>query len=252
MNRPVGQAARVEVDVVIPTADGRSMPGFFVDPGGAGRRPALLLIHEIFGLTAEIRAVALRMAGRGFAVVVPDLYHRSGLKPLCVARTMAAMARGQGDAFGDLEAARSWLVGQDGVDPEATGVMGFCMGGGFAVLLAARCPFKAAAVWYGEVPKELDALRGSCPVVASFGAKDRPFRGRGARLEASLTALGVEHDVVTYEEAGHAFAFPPGAHSAVVNGLSRLAGMNVGYVPSAAEAAWARVDAFFAAHLQGA
>ena len=238
-------------EIEVPTADGRAMPAFFAQPTGDAPQPGLLLIHEIFGLTPEIRAVAVRMAERGYACLAPDLYHRGGARALCIARAMAALRRGEGDAFGDLEAARTWLTGQPGVIGERVGVMGFCMGGGFAVLVAARGPFAAAGVWYGEVPRELEAVRGICPTVASFGAKDRPFQGHGERLEAFLTALDVPHDVRTYEEVGHAFAFPASA-SAVVRGLSSLAGMNIRYDPAVAADAWARVDRFFAAHLGGA
>ena len=237
-------------EVSIPTADRRAMPAYYVRPEGEAARPGILIIHEIFGLTPEIRAVAERMAERGYAALVPDLYHRGGAKVLCIARALTALRRGQGDAFGDLESARTWLAGQAEVDGEKLGVMGFCMGGGFAILLAARGPFEAAGVWYGEVPRQLDAVRGICPTVASYGALDRPLVGQGERPEAFLSALGVDHDVRTYESVGHAFAFPPAA-STLVMGLSKLAGMNVRYDPDVAADAWLRVDQFFAEHLGG-
>jgi carboxymethylenebutenolidase len=238
-------------DITIPTADGLRMPAYFARPDGGEPRPGILLVHEIFGLTPEIRAVADRLAGRGYAALVPDLYHRNRARLLCVARTMVALYRGEGDAFGDLESARAWLAAEPAVDHERVGVMGFCMGGGFAVLLAARGRFGAAGVWYGKVPDEIDALRGTCPVVGSFGAKDRPFAGHGERLESFLGTLGVPHDVRVYPEVGHAFAFEAKA-SALVMGLSRLSGMTVVYDRDVAEDAWARVDRFFDEHLRGA
>lgn len=237
-------------DLTIPCADDRVMPAYFACPDGdEGPRPAVLIIHEIFGLTPEIRRVADRMADHGYAALVPDLYHRRASKFLCVVQTMRAFQRGSGDAFVDLEAASEWLSQRPGVVGDRVGVMGFCMGGGFALLMAARRPFKVAGAWYGEVPKEPEPLRGSCPVVASFGARDRPFRGHGERLERHLQVLGVEHDVKVYPEAGHAFAFPTNV-SLFVDGLSRLVGMNAGHVPAAADDAWGRVDRFFADHLQ--
>lgn len=246
-------SAMPRTDLTIPTGDGREMPAYFACPADASEanpRPALLIIHEIFGLTREIRGVADRMADHGYAALVPDLYHRRGSKFLCVTRTLFDFKRGRGDAFDDLDAASAWLSHRPGVAGEQVGVMGFCMGGGFALLMAARRPFRAAGVWYGEAPKKAEALRGTCPVVASYGARDRPFRGHGERLERHLQILGAEHDVKVYPEAGHAFAFPTGA-SEFVQGISRLVGMNAGHVPEAADDAWGRVDRFFAAHLGG-
>lgn len=238
-------------DITITTADNHRMPAYYVRPAGDGPHPGILLIHEIFGLTPEIRAVADRMAERGYATLVPDLFHRKSIRVLCVAQTLAALKRGQGDAFGDLESARKRLAADPAVAGGHLGVMGFCMGGGFALLLAARGPFQAAGVWYGQVPEAIDAVRGACPVVASFGAKDGPLAGHGERLESFLTTLGVAHDVRVYPEVGHAFAFQAKA-SAVVMGLSRLAGMQVVYDPAVAADAWARVDRFFADHIGGA
>ncbi len=242
-------------DVTISTRDGRMMPAYFTAKAAddrLGPRPALLIIHEIFGLTPEIRRVADRMAERGYAALVPDLYHRGGAKLRCVVRALRDFKRGSGDAFSDLDAASEWLSQEPSARADQLGVMGFCMGGGFALLLAARRPFRAAGVWYGEVPKEAEVLSGACPIVASYGARDRPLRGHGERLERHLQVIAPEHehDVKVYPEAGHAFAWPPDV-SAVVQGLSRLVGMNAAHVPDAADDAWGRVDRFFAEHLRG-
>lgn len=237
-------------DVTIPTDDKRWMPAYFVRPERSGKAPGILLIHEIFGMTPEIRAVADRMAERGYAVLVPDLYHRSPLKVICIARTMSALRRGQGDAFGDLETARKWLAERPSVDQAKLGVMGFCMGGGFAILVAARGPFEAASVWYGQVPQRIEDVSGICPVVASFGAKDAPLKGHGERLESFLTSLGVKHDVRTYPEVGHAFAFEHDV-PAIIVAISDFTGMSTNYDAAVAADAWGRVDRFFAEQLGG-
>ena len=84
------------------------------------------------------------------------------------------------------------------------------------LLLAPGRGFSASSVNYGTAPKYAYAqsfLTGACPIVASYGAKDRTLRGAADRLERALTAVGVDHDVKEYPEAGHAFLndLPPSA-----------------------------------------
>ena len=80
------------------------------------------------------------------------------------------------------------------------------MGGGFALLLVADHGFAVASTNYGGLPKRFDSFVGrACPVVGSYGAKDRSLRGTAAKLEGALTAAGVPHDVKEYAEAGHSF-----------------------------------------------
>ncbi len=79
------------------------------------------------------------------------------------------------------------------------------MGGAFALVAAAAHDFAAASVNYGQVPKDLEALEGICPVVGSYGAEDRPLRAAPARLESALTRLGVPHEITVYPGVGHSF-----------------------------------------------
>ena len=75
-------------------------------------------------------------------------------------------------------------------------------------MLAPAGGFSAAGVNYGTAAKDVYSesfLDASCPVVASYGAKDRANRGTGERLEQALTAAGVEHDIKTYPDARHSF-----------------------------------------------
>ena len=82
------------------------------------------------------------------------------------------------------------------------------MGGGLALLLAPDRGFAVSSVNYGTAPKAAYTagfLKGACPIVGSYGGKDRSLRGAAGRLDRALTAAGVEHDVKEYPGAGHMF-----------------------------------------------
>jgi carboxymethylenebutenolidase len=215
-------------------------------PAVTGRRPAVIVIHEIFGLNDDIRRITGRFADLGYVALAPDLYDTSGARALCIARTMLALRRKDGPAFADLEAARTWLASRTDVDPSRTGVVGFCMGGGFALLYAVRAPLGAAGVFYGDVPASADELSGVCPVVAGYGGRDRLFVRQGRRLEDHLTALGVAHDVHVYPDVGHSYM---SRHTGLMATLAAWGPMAVGFDAEAEADSWKRIEAFFRTHL---
>ena len=223
---------------------GSKLPVHLAVPAvGAGPWPAVVVLHEILGLTDDIRQQADRLAAAGYLAVAPDLFSRGGAMR-CLRSTFSALMSGRGQAYDDIEAARAYAAGR----PDTTGkvgVIGFCMGGGFALMTAPR-GFDVAAPNYGQLPKNAaQVLSGSCPVVASYGKRDVALRNAGDTLTGVLTELDVAHDVKTYDGVGHSFM---NRHSLGPFGvLEKVVGLH--YDEPSAEDAWTRILRFFDTHL---
>jgi carboxymethylenebutenolidase len=218
--------------------------GYLAIPVGPGPWPGVVVIHEAFGLNADIRSKADELAAEGYLALAPDLYAGESWVR-CVRGAFRQLHAGSGPAFDAINAAREVLAAR--VDSTGkTGVIGFCMGGAFALLCAPRGEFSAAAVNYGEVPKDAErVLAGSCPVVASYGARDPMGASHPKRLEAALTALNVPRDVKVYPDAGHSFMSPKPRLLTPVTALARM-----DFKPDAAQDAWQRIFAFFGQYLR--
>jgi carboxymethylenebutenolidase len=231
-------------DLTIPDAEGAPLKAYLARPAvGDGPWPGVVVIHDAIGLTVVTREHADRLSAAGYLALVPDLYTRGGMVR-CVKSTLAALMSGTGATFNDLDAARRWLDAQSACTGRI-GVIGFCMGGGFALMTAQR-GFSVAAPNYGHLPNDLSALDGACPIVASYGAKDRGLAGTAERLAAALNERRIPHDIKEYPGVGHSFLdrYDLGPFTPIL----KVAGF--GYDHPTAEHAWARILRFFAEHLQ--
>ncbi len=238
--------------VRIPTTDGDDgdMDAWLATPEGAGPHPGVLVVHDALGMTPDLRRQADWLAGAGFLVLAPDLYHWSG-RLRCVVGTVRDVARGSGRAFDDLAVARDWLATREDCTGRI-GVIGYCLGGGFAILLATTGAYDAASVNYGGLFGDADDLADACPLVGSYGARDRSLHDTPQRLAAALSAHDVPYDVRTYPDAGHGFLNDHAPDEMPL--WARIPGRwsrTAFHEPSAVDAR-RRIEAFFHAHLDPA
>lgn len=233
-------------EVRIP-AGAETLNGILAVPDGPGPWPAVVMVHEVFGIDDNMRAHAERLAALGYLAVMPDLFSRGGMRK-CLTATFRALQAGQGQAFDDVAATKAWVLARPDCSGKV-GVIGFCMGGAFALQLAPR-GYDASAVNYGQLPNDLDAVvADACPIVGSYGKDDKSLKGAAAKLETALTRANVPHDVKEYPGASHAFLNPGMAGPAAFAWIAkRVSGF--GPRPEQAADAWQRIDAFFTEHLR--
>ena len=235
----------ITTDTTFPADNGRPMRAAYAAPSDSQKHPGVIVIHEIFGLNDDIRRITGMVADLGYAALAPDLYDRGGARLICIARTLMTLNRGEGDAFKDLDAARKFLQQQPGVDPARIGVIGFCMGGGFALMYAARAPLGSPRRSTVTCPRLPTSCAAYVPCSAATAATTA-VRVAGTRLEKLLTEMGVDHDVKVYEEAGHSFM---SRNSGFLPWIGKVGPMKAEYNPEAAEDSWNRIKTFFGRHL---
>jgi carboxymethylenebutenolidase len=222
----------------------------------SGADAGVVLIHDVWGLTDHTRDLTRRLAGEGFAVLALDLYRREAeVRIPDPAAWMQEMSDPQ--VLGDIAAGVAQLRKGGASGPRRVGVVGFCMGGMYALLAGcdAGCGAEAVVPFYGILshghglfareggldpalkPREpLEAAASlSCPLLAFFGGQDTYIPPEDVRqLEARLSDTGQPVNVVTYPDVGHAF----------MNDTRPDA-----YAPDEAREAWKRMVGFLREHL---
>ena len=224
------------------------MRGWVCEPDAAeNSAPGVLVIHEATGLVPNIKPVLRRFAENGYVAMAPDLFDKAGSKPLCVARTMLTMVTGKGDAMDDLASAKDYLKEHRLCNPDRLGVAGFCMGGGFSLLMALTSDVKASAPYYGMSPVYLEQIENSCPVIASYGGRDALMKPAWPRLKKALKSSSIPHEFKVYPDAGHSYFTEdqPG----VLFQMGKAGPLKVGYRPDDAEDSWQRMLSFFGEHI---
>ena len=211
--------------------------GYLAAPATPGKKPGLIVIQEWWGLDPWIREQTDRFASQGYVALAPDLYRGKLAKtPEEAHELMRGMPEDR--AMADLKAAFEHLASRPDVDPEHIGVIGWCMGGGYALAFETAEPrIAATAINYGRLVTDFDTIaKISSPLLGNFGGADRGIPPEDVKaFGASLTKAGKLGDIKVYEGAGHAFMNPNNKE---------------GYNAEAAADAWRRIDGFFDRNLR--
>ena len=225
-------------EVVYATVEGASVSGYLAQPEAAVGEalPAVIAIHEWWGLNDNIRAMIRRLAGEGYTVLALDLYGGEvASDPDAARELMRSVMDNPGPAQANISQAAQFLTNEYGA-PEI-GSIGWCFGGNWSLRTGLLLPdLDAMAIYYGQLilaPEALDGL--DMPVIGFFGEDDSSIPVEDVEnFEEILTSLNKTVEINLYPGVGHAFANPSGQN----------------YDAQAAEDAWEKTTAFFAEYLQ--
>ena len=232
-----GQTMKLVTGDVAYVKGNDKIKGYLAKPADKKARPALILIHEWWGLNDNIKQNARAFAELGYVALAVDLYDGESATTPDGARKLAGGVRKNTEAaFANLKQAVSYLTGLDGeVDPARIASVGWCFGGGWSYQMAKNdLGVKASVIYYGRFNPADDLSRMRATILGHFGETDRGIKVDKVReFQAKLKTLKGDHMVFIYPNAGHAFA----------NADSR------NYEKAAAETAWKRTVDFFKKHL---
>ena len=209
------------------------------------RLPAVIIIHDVRGLSEHYRDVARRFANEGFFALALDLYSREGAPELPDMEAVFQWMQQLSDrrVLGDIDGAVRFLGTRPEVRARSIGITGFCMGGRYALMAACTVPnLEACVSFYGMLrapDKAEDPLRLApnlnCPYLGLFGEQDALIpRADIKELEGLLRRAGKTFQTKIYQGAGHAFFNDQRPDM---------------YHPEAAKDAWGRALTFFRTHL---
>jgi carboxymethylenebutenolidase len=228
--------ARLDTGRIRYPIEGGEMEAYLARPKGREKLPAVIVIHEIFGLNPHIEDVARRMALEGFLVIAPDALSPLGGTPTDTQEALGRMRNlDQAATTKNFVAAVQYLRSH----PQTTGSVGctgFCWGGGVTNQVAVHAPeLKAAVPYYGAVPADEDVPKIKASLLCHYAGEDQRINAGIAGFEAALKKAGIEYRIYVYEGAQHAFNNDTNPER---------------YNKEAAELAWKRTVAFFKDKLQ--
>jgi carboxymethylenebutenolidase len=203
-----GMAAKAEM-VNYKSGD-ETVSGYLVTPDSPGRHPGIVVIHEWWGLVPWVKEQATNFAQQGYVALALDLYRgKAASNPGEAHELMRGLP--QDRAVRDLKAAFDYLASRPDVNPQKIGSVGWCMGGGYSLLLAENEPRLAACVVnYGAMPTDQALVaKIQAPVLGNFGALDHGITLEAVQaFEKAMRADGKTIDAKIYPDAGHGFENP--------------------------------------------
>jgi carboxymethylenebutenolidase len=218
---------------------------YLAEPEGQGKKPGVVVIHDALGMSTDMRNQCDWLAEEGYMAAAPDLFDGRTFFG-CMFSILKEFNRRRGPVFDKIEQTRQHLLAHPDSNGKV-GAIGFCFGGGFAVILSSGYGFESASVNYGALPKNAqEELKNACPIVASYGALDKNLKNTAARLEEILISHDIEHDVKEYPQTDHAFMnnHDPNEVPFFINIISMVFGGGAYHSESARDAR-KRIIAFF-------
>ena len=213
--------------IQVPVADGTTMQAYLARPGAGHRQAGVIVAHELFGVTPDVRGVADDLAESGYLTIAPEFYHRCAPPGRWLERDDGGRREGfeylnklqRQQALDDTAACIGWLSAQPGI--ERVTMIGFSAGGHLSYLASCRLPLAATAVLYGgwlpstDIPMSqpsptLDLTPGISGRILYLTGEDDELIDAGQRRQIgdTLQAAGVSHELITYPGTAHAFFWP--------------------------------------------
>jgi len=197
-------------NVTYKDAAGQELLGYLAQPEDPGPHPAVLLIHEWWGLNEGMTVLADALAAEGYVVFAPDGY-RGNVTAAFPRALWLRLTTPEEQVEADMDSALAYLRGLENVDTQRVASMGFCFGGGHSLQLGLRQSENLAltVIYYGAVvtdPDLLAPLTDGQPVLGIFAEEDNTiFPEEVLEFEAALNSLDIENEITIYPGVGHAF-----------------------------------------------
>jgi carboxymethylenebutenolidase len=233
----ISRAAAPKTEMVSYKSGSETVSGYLALPEGGGKHPAIIVIHEWWGLNDWVKQQAEKYAAQGYVALAVDLYRgQTGTTP----DEAHILMRGLPDDRGlrDLEAAFAYLASRSDVEANKIGSIGWCMGGSWSIKLAEDQPKLAAfVVNYGSLPTDPALIaKIKAPMLGNFGANDKGIPPESVHaFEGAMKSVNKSTDIKIYDGAGHAFQNPNNKD---------------GYRREATADSDKRIEAFFAKNLR--
>jgi len=221
------------VTTTVEYADG--VNGFLAKPDVAGKYPAIVIIHEWWGLNDHIKDMAKQIANEGYVVLAVDLYGEVATESMRAQELSSSVRSNPDAAIQNMKSAVNFLRNHESVNSNAIASLGWCFGGGWSLQLALNEELAATVIYYGSLVTDTERLSViEWPVLGIFGSEDRGIPvDQVKEFEKALNENNVENEIYIYDGVGHAFANPSGAN----------------YAPEETKDAWEKTVAFLDNHL---